>query len=47
MPKMSTIIVDKITIGFFQEETARDEAFEKYIVPNSNNCMKGTVKVGI
>ncbi len=30
-----------IPIGFFQNERDRDEAFNKYILPKSNNCVKG------
>ena len=31
MNQTFTIIVDKIPIGFFQDEPARDRAFDKYI----------------
>ncbi len=47
MYKLFTINVDKIPIGFFREEKDRDLAFEEYIVPNSDNCVKGEMKGGI
>ena len=47
MPKMFLIKEGGIPIGFFQNETDRDLAFEEYVVPKSNNCMKGEMKVGI
>ncbi len=42
--KLHTIIKDGITIGFFQNQNDRDKAFEKFVVPNSINCMKGDLK---
>ncbi len=37
---MFKIREDGIVTGFFQEEKDRDEAFDKYILPRSNNCIK-------
>ena len=36
-----TIIKDNIKIGFFQNKEDRDRAFNEYVLPNSNNCLKG------
>ncbi len=47
MSKMFVIKEGGIPIGFFQEEKDRDSAFEEFVVPNSDNCMKGEMKVGI
>ncbi len=37
---MFTIIEDNVRIGFFQFETDRDQAFNEFVLPRSNNCMK-------
>jgi len=34
------IIKEGITIGNFSEEKDRDFAFDKFVLPTSNNCMK-------
>lgn len=39
--KQFTILIDGISIGFFDEEKHRNEAFDTYVLPNSENCFKG------
>ena len=38
--KMYTIIEDNIKVGFFQNRVDRDKAFDEYVLPRSDNCMK-------
>ncbi len=42
--KTHTIIKDGIPVGFFPEQKDRDLAFERFVVPISDNCMKGEVE---
>ncbi len=37
---MFTIIENNVRIGFFQIEVDRDKAFDEFVLPRSNNCMK-------
>ncbi len=41
---MYVIKESNIPIGFFQNIIDRDKAFDKYVLPMSNNCMKSEVK---
>jgi len=43
MQKIYTIIKEGITIGFFPIRNERDEAFYKFVLPSSNNCIKSEV----
>lgn len=36
-----TIIKDNITIGRFENKNDRDNAFSEFVLPFSNNCLKG------
>lgn len=38
-----TIIEDGITVGRFQDEERRDKAFDKFVLPRSDNCMKSVI----
>ena len=37
---MYTIMESGVRIGFFRNESDRDDAFNKYVLPRSTNCVK-------
>ena len=41
---MYIIIKDNVKIGFFISKVDRDLAFDRYVLPRSNNCMKSEVR---